>query len=164
MTVYKLSDNSIKIFLTKTEIIYGFGGYENLIFMKNDTKEKLKALIMNTVSPTIKNMSLKGKISFLKEGCIISFDAIKRKNEFSYLFKNAESLISSMLFLYKAFKFVKSDLYLFERKYYLFSEISLPVNSEILDEIEIEKAKEYGKVLALNDAICRFGKAFIKDF
>ncbi len=166
MTIYRLSPNKFKIFLTKTEILYGFGGYDSLIFMRNKTKEKIKSLVLNILKPPFNNMMIKGKIIVLKSGCFINIDIINSNNESVYLFENCDRLIKNISYLYPFFKFEKSDLYLYKNKYYLsISREFLPFKKyKIKNKILIESAKEYGKPLVLNNAIYRFGKAFIKDF
>ncbi len=166
MTIYRISPNKFNIFLTKTEIQYGFGGYENLIFMQNGTKEKIKSLVLNILKPTFNNMTLKGKIVILKSGCIINIDIINKGKETVYLFENCDRLIGNISYLYPFFKFEKSDLYLYKNEYYLSTNREfLPLKKyKTKNKILIAKAKEYGKPLVLNDAIYRFGKAFIKDF
>lgn len=166
MTIYKLSPNKFKIFLTKTEIIYGFGGYVNLVFMQNKTKEKIKSLVLNTINIPFNNMTIKGKIVVLKSGCFINIDLKPRKNETVYLFENCDVLIENIGYLYPFFKSEKSDLYLFKNEYYLSLNREIPPlkKHKIKNKTLIECAKEYGKPLVTNDAIYRFGKAFIKDF
>lgn len=166
MTIYKLSPNKFKIFFSKTEIKYGFGGYENLIFMQDITKKKIKSLLVNIIKPHFDNMIVKGKIAFLKNGCLMTIDITSQKKEAVYLFQNSDCLIGNISYLYPFFKFEKSDLYLFEKKYYLFLQREfLPLKKyKTKNKILTSKAKEYGKPLVLNNAIYRFGKAFIKDF
>ncbi len=166
MTIYRLSPDNFKIFLTKTEIKYGFGGYENLIFMKNGTRKKIKSLVLNIIKPPFNNMIIRGKIVILKSGCLINIDIIKETEETVYLFENCDRLIRNIGYLYPFFKFEKSDLYLYKNEYFLaLNREFLPLEKyKTKNKILVAKAKEYGKPLVLNDAIYRFGKAFIKDF
>lgn len=166
MTIYKLSPTKFKIFFSKTEIKYGFGGYENLIFMHDITKEKIKSLLINILKPPFNDALIKGKIVILKTGCVMTLDIKSKSKESVYLFQNCDCLIRNISYLYPFFKSEKSDLYLFEKEYYLFLKREfLPLKKyKIKNKILASKAKEYGKPLVLNDAIYRFGKAFIKDF
>ena len=164
MTVYKLNDKKFRIYLTYAEIKLGFGGRHNLINMDKLVKYKLNSLICNTLKD---KKITNGKIYLLKnKGCIITIFTNCNYEKYLFEFKKSEDLIKTIIFIFKEHKNVKSDLYLLDKKYNLIIKDSKPpvLKNYKTNKILISKTEEYGKPLILNNAIYRFGKAFINNF
>ena len=163
MTVYKIDSTHVKIILTELEVNLGFGGIEKLLLMRKKTKEKLKSLIFNTVNLPEKNIKINGKIAILKDkGCVLRVQFLSKKDFFIYCFENSESLINTVVSVFKEYKHQKSDLYLLDNGYRLITYKKLPELEPLQRQIDFEYTNEYGKPLIKNNAIYQFGKAFIK--
>lgn len=161
MTVYRLSENRLKIALTNTEIALGFGSLRELVSMSESVKLRLKLLISNIAksfsSPSEK---IKARLTInADKSCFIELYFVKL---YLYHFNTSEGLIKSVIKIFPFYKNTKSDLFLMDNGYRLLSASKLNDLSkyESQNSIHIAYTKEHGKPLILNNAIYRFGKAF----
>lgn len=165
MTVYRLTENRLKIALTYTEITLGFGGLRELVSMNEKVKLRLKLLISNVANSFyIQGEKIKARLSITADkGCFIE---LCFANPYLYYFHSSEQLIKSVINIFPMCKNIKSDLFLMDNGYRILSSAKLNgfCECESQNGIHIAYTKEYGKPLILNNAIYRFGKAFIKDF
>lgn len=183
MTVSKVAQNKIKIFLTHTEVITCFGEYEKLLGLSPKVKTSLNLLLSDILSkhPLFNgNKKISAKIKLCKDfGCEIILTALlpKRKipnSECVFVFQDSDALTSGIWELYKN----KTNHRYLSHLYKTDNGYSLIINSqnpkehlfflnEFCFKIEsnseyIAYTKEYGKPLILNCAIEKYGKIFSK--
>lgn len=162
MTVYRLAENRLKIALTNTEIALGFGGLNELISMNESVRLRLKLLITNIASSfTSSGDKVKVKLTInADKGCYIELYFVK---PYLYHFSTSEGLIKSVIKIFPSCKNIKSDLFLMDNGYRLLcaNRLNGLFKNESQNNIHIAYTKEYGKPLILNNAIYRFGRAFI---
>lgn len=181
MTVTKIAQNKIKIFLTDTEVSACFGDYEQLRQMSPKVKNALNLLLSDIIAESAifeENCRISAKLSLKRGvGCEILLSALvaerrQPNKECIFEFDDSESLTLGIKELYKKRRNLQiiSHLYETEMGYRLIVNCKNPKEKLfLLNEFcfktsdkaeEIAYVKEYGKPLILNCAIEKYGKAF----
>ncbi len=181
MTVLKAFSGQIKIILTDDEVLSLFGTYERLCSMTQEIKSTLNSVIKEIIKenlPHFGNKRLKAKLSAVIDcGCTVILTAAEPQNTLNvFLFEGGDILLRAINCLQRQSDITedKSSLYFFENKYALIiespkdhaeflvlKEFALPLKE---DSLSGEVIKEYGRPLAIDNAIEIYSRATIKDF
>lgn len=181
-------DGQLKVTLTDTETVkYNI----DLVFFEKDSKESADSLVkllkraaktvgFNTAAEVFEIeiypvFSGGCEIYFIPKTQKATFVKATAKGYTAFEFQTTEALLSACEFLYRneATRYLASDIYKYQDKYRLFvknisSDLKRQITREFADgsiqsRLERSKTLEYGKPIALKNAIYIVGSAMCKE-